>query len=210
MKKKSLESEACSASLLVYIVAPGAVSVNDSMPNGSCSMSQCFCCFCNLWNKNIRCHPEPVCSSLSPQVMTPGLYHYYVTELAFYWSLMFSQFTDIKRKVRRTTVRDSVCEHQLPLPEKHFIIHLLFLIRRWQRLEVVCVCVRFIADASHLQLHALSPALTFVIILESHMVTLVCYLEKGGSEARCCTVCECFGFSARGRPVSCESRTERA
>ncbi|KAG7493047.1 ceramide synthase 5 [Solea senegalensis] len=32
------------------------------------------------------------------QVMTPGLYHYYVTELAFYWSLMFSQFTDIKRK----------------------------------------------------------------------------------------------------------------
>lgn len=32
------------------------------------------------------------------QVMTPGLYRYYVTELAFYWSLMFSQFTDIKRK----------------------------------------------------------------------------------------------------------------
>ncbi|KAF3856613.1 hypothetical protein F7725_017336 [Dissostichus mawsoni] len=32
------------------------------------------------------------------QVMTPGLYYYYVTELAFYWSLMFSQFTDIKRK----------------------------------------------------------------------------------------------------------------
>lgn len=41
-------------------------------------------------------------SSLTPQVMTPGLYHYYVTELAFYWSLMFSQFTDIKRKVRET------------------------------------------------------------------------------------------------------------
>uniref|UniRef100_A0A672JCX2 Ceramide synthase 5-like n=1 Tax=Salarias fasciatus TaxID=181472 RepID=A0A672JCX2_SALFA len=32
------------------------------------------------------------------QVMTPGLYHYYVMELAFYWSLMFSQFTDIQRK----------------------------------------------------------------------------------------------------------------
>uniref|UniRef100_A0A3Q3JPV6 Ceramide synthase 5 n=1 Tax=Monopterus albus TaxID=43700 RepID=A0A3Q3JPV6_MONAL len=32
------------------------------------------------------------------QVMTPGLYHYYMIELAFYWSLMFSQFTDIKRK----------------------------------------------------------------------------------------------------------------
>ncbi|XP_067362185.1 ceramide synthase 5 isoform X1 [Channa argus] len=32
------------------------------------------------------------------QVITPGLYRYYVAELAFYWSLMFSQFTDIKRK----------------------------------------------------------------------------------------------------------------
>ncbi|XP_061893930.1 ceramide synthase 5 isoform X3 [Entelurus aequoreus] len=32
------------------------------------------------------------------QVMTPGLYRYYVAELAFYWSLMFSQFTDIRRK----------------------------------------------------------------------------------------------------------------
>ncbi|XP_070301910.1 LOW QUALITY PROTEIN: ceramide synthase 5 [Salvelinus sp. IW2-2015] len=32
------------------------------------------------------------------QVLTPGLYHYYMTELGFYWSLMFSQFTDIKRK----------------------------------------------------------------------------------------------------------------
>uniref|UniRef100_A0A8C6M3E3 Ceramide synthase 5 n=1 Tax=Nothobranchius furzeri TaxID=105023 RepID=A0A8C6M3E3_NOTFU len=32
------------------------------------------------------------------QVMTSGLYHYYVIELAFYWSLMFSQFIDIKRK----------------------------------------------------------------------------------------------------------------
>ncbi|CDQ98044.1 unnamed protein product, partial [Oncorhynchus mykiss] len=41
------------------------------------------------------------------QVLTPGLYHYYVTELGFYWSLMFSQFTDIKRKVRRAT--DAVC-----------------------------------------------------------------------------------------------------
>lgn len=31
--------------------------------------------------------------------MSPGQYNYYVAELAFYWSLMFSQFTDIKRKV---------------------------------------------------------------------------------------------------------------
>ncbi|XP_053564329.1 ceramide synthase 5 isoform X1 [Bombina bombina] len=32
------------------------------------------------------------------QPLTPGLYYYYIKELAFYWSLMFSQFTDIKRK----------------------------------------------------------------------------------------------------------------
>lgn len=30
-------------------------------------------------------------------------YNYYVAELAFYWSLMFSQFTDIKRKVSQVT-----------------------------------------------------------------------------------------------------------
>ena len=32
------------------------------------------------------------------QPLTSGLYYYYIMELAFYWSLMFSQFTDIKRK----------------------------------------------------------------------------------------------------------------
>ncbi|KAJ8371498.1 hypothetical protein AAFF_G00307770 [Aldrovandia affinis] len=32
------------------------------------------------------------------QVLSPGLYYFYVIELAFYWALMFSQFTDIKRK----------------------------------------------------------------------------------------------------------------
>ncbi|XP_040910216.1 ceramide synthase 5-like isoform X2 [Toxotes jaculatrix] len=32
------------------------------------------------------------------QPMSPGQYNHYVAELAFYWSLMFSQFTDIKRK----------------------------------------------------------------------------------------------------------------
>ncbi|XP_041801511.1 ceramide synthase 5-like [Chelmon rostratus] len=32
------------------------------------------------------------------QPLSPGQYSYYVAELAFYWSLMFSQFTDIKRK----------------------------------------------------------------------------------------------------------------
>ncbi|XP_012660932.1 ceramide synthase 5 [Otolemur garnettii] len=32
------------------------------------------------------------------QPLSSGLYCYYIMELAFYWSLMFSQFTDIKRK----------------------------------------------------------------------------------------------------------------
>ncbi|TRY74110.1 hypothetical protein DNTS_026663, partial [Danionella cerebrum] len=32
------------------------------------------------------------------QVLSSGLYYYYTAELAFYWSLMFSQFIDIKRK----------------------------------------------------------------------------------------------------------------
>ncbi|XP_005570876.2 ceramide synthase 5 isoform X1 [Macaca fascicularis] len=32
------------------------------------------------------------------QPLSSGLYYYYIMELAFYWSLMFSQFTDIKRK----------------------------------------------------------------------------------------------------------------
>lgn len=31
--------------------------------------------------------------------LSPGQYNYYVAELAFYWSLMVSQFTDVKRKV---------------------------------------------------------------------------------------------------------------
>lgn len=46
--------------------------------------------------------------SLSLQVLTPGLYYYYSTELAFYWSLVFSQFTDIKRKVRGTGVASAL------------------------------------------------------------------------------------------------------
>lgn len=43
------------------------------------------------------------CLAFSVQILSPALYYYYVTELAFYWSLMFSQFTDIKRKVRGAT-----------------------------------------------------------------------------------------------------------
>ncbi|XP_041057167.1 ceramide synthase 6 isoform X3 [Carcharodon carcharias] len=32
------------------------------------------------------------------KILTSDLHYYYIMELAFYWSLMFSQFTDIKRK----------------------------------------------------------------------------------------------------------------
>nr|XP_056715533.1 ceramide synthase 5 isoform X1 [Euleptes europaea] len=32
------------------------------------------------------------------QPLTSGLYYYYIIQLAFYWSLMFSQFTDVRRK----------------------------------------------------------------------------------------------------------------
>uniref|UniRef100_A0A8C6T3E8 Ceramide synthase 5 n=1 Tax=Neogobius melanostomus TaxID=47308 RepID=A0A8C6T3E8_9GOBI len=32
------------------------------------------------------------------QPLSSGMYYFYVIQLAFYWSLMFSQFTDIKRK----------------------------------------------------------------------------------------------------------------
>ncbi|XP_038234891.1 ceramide synthase 5 isoform X2 [Dermochelys coriacea] len=35
------------------------------------------------------------------QPLTSSLYCYYIMELAFYWSLMFSQFTDIKRKAAK-------------------------------------------------------------------------------------------------------------
>lgn len=36
-----------------------------------------------------------------PKSISSEQYNYYVAELAFYWSLMFSQFTDIKRKVSK-------------------------------------------------------------------------------------------------------------
>uniref|UniRef100_A0A8C0B1M4 Ceramide synthase 5 n=1 Tax=Buteo japonicus TaxID=224669 RepID=A0A8C0B1M4_9AVES len=46
-----------------------------------------------LWTVSWSVIPSPPCSPL-----TSRLYYYYILELAFYWSLMFSQFTDIKRK----------------------------------------------------------------------------------------------------------------
>lgn len=36
-----------------------------------------------------------------PQPISQEQYNYYVAELAFYCSLMFSQFIDVKRKVSR-------------------------------------------------------------------------------------------------------------
>lgn len=37
--------------------------------------------------------------NLLPKHISREQYNYYVAELAFYWSLMFSQFIDIRRKV---------------------------------------------------------------------------------------------------------------
>ncbi|XP_034447670.1 ceramide synthase 5-like [Hippoglossus hippoglossus] len=45
-----------------------------------------------MWDTRICWHKFPL------QALSPGQYTHYVAELAFYWSLMFSQFTDIKRK----------------------------------------------------------------------------------------------------------------
>ncbi|KAG7521426.1 ceramide synthase 5-like [Solea senegalensis] len=44
------------------------------------------------WDTRLCWHKYPF------QPLSPGQYNHYVAELAFYWSLMFSQFTDIKRK----------------------------------------------------------------------------------------------------------------
>ncbi|XP_036414922.1 ceramide synthase 5 [Colossoma macropomum] len=54
--------------------------------------------FCFLWQNPWMWDTRQCWYNYPFQVLTPGLYHYYVMELAFYWSLMFSQFTDIKRK----------------------------------------------------------------------------------------------------------------
>lgn len=43
--------------------------------------------------------------SLCAQPLTVDIHYYYILELSFYLSLLFSQFTDIRRKVRLTAVR---------------------------------------------------------------------------------------------------------
>lgn len=62
-------------------------------------------------------------SPLSLQVMTPGLYYYYVTELAFYWSLVFSQFTDIKRKVSAAGVAWCSLPAVIVISDGHMFCH---------------------------------------------------------------------------------------
>ncbi|KAI4881353.1 hypothetical protein NFI96_015589 [Prochilodus magdalenae] len=54
--------------------------------------------FCFLWQNPWMWDTRQCWYNYPKQVLSPGLYYYYLTELAFYWSLMFSQFTDIKRK----------------------------------------------------------------------------------------------------------------
>ena len=63
-----------------------------------------LCIFCYgirfLWSSPWFWDTRQCWHSYPYQPLTSGLYYYYIMELAFYWSLMFSQFTDIKRKVR--------------------------------------------------------------------------------------------------------------
>ncbi|XP_070696182.1 ceramide synthase 5-like [Pempheris klunzingeri] len=53
---------------------------------------------CHLWGSPWMWDTRQCWYNYPFQPMSPGQYNYYVAELAFYWSLMFSQFTDIKRK----------------------------------------------------------------------------------------------------------------
>ncbi|KAJ8788988.1 hypothetical protein J1605_022394 [Eschrichtius robustus] len=61
-----------------------------------------LCIFCYgvrfLWSSPWFWDTRQCWHSYPYQPLTNGLYYYYIMELAFYWSLMFSQFTDIKRK----------------------------------------------------------------------------------------------------------------
>ncbi|KAM9856189.1 ceramide synthase 5-like [Aulostomus maculatus] len=53
---------------------------------------------CHLWVSPWMWDTRQCWFNYPFQHQTPGQYNHYVAELAFYWSLMFSQFTDIKRK----------------------------------------------------------------------------------------------------------------
>ncbi|XP_029994006.1 ceramide synthase 5-like [Sphaeramia orbicularis] len=53
---------------------------------------------CHLWVSPWMWDTKQFWYNYPLQPLSPGQYTHYVAELAFYWSLMFSQFTDIKRK----------------------------------------------------------------------------------------------------------------
>ncbi|XP_072223910.1 ceramide synthase 5-like [Leuresthes tenuis] len=53
---------------------------------------------CHLWVSPWMWDTRQCWHNYPLQPLSPGQYNYYVAELAFYWSLMLSQFTDIKRK----------------------------------------------------------------------------------------------------------------
>lgn len=59
-----------------------------------------------------------------PKPLSPEQYNYYVAELAFYLSLMFSQFTDIKRKVSQHCLGGTSL---LPLNSPPQTLHILFI-----------------------------------------------------------------------------------
>ncbi|MED6277001.1 Ceramide synthase 5 [Characodon lateralis] len=53
---------------------------------------------CHLWVSPWTWDTRQCWYNYPFQPLSPGQYNHYVAELAFYWSLMVSQFTDIKRK----------------------------------------------------------------------------------------------------------------
>uniref|UniRef100_A0A3B3UYX7 Ceramide synthase 5 n=1 Tax=Poecilia latipinna TaxID=48699 RepID=A0A3B3UYX7_9TELE len=53
---------------------------------------------CHLWVSPWMWDTRQCWHNYPFQPLSPGQYNYYVAELAFYWSLMVSQFTDVKRK----------------------------------------------------------------------------------------------------------------
>lgn len=64
----------------------------------------CFICKLHYWNSNlIFILTLLLCVFMQP--LTVDIHYYYILELSFYLSLLFSQFTDIRRKVRMA------CQH---------------------------------------------------------------------------------------------------